>query len=553
MSSLQYVKGNPLTGFKATNSNRFDQERLEYPVSPACPAIAPPSPCRPGSSILIDGHSEGLLTEKQAHHGKEFTKGGRCTYIFAQQPAPTVDCCDVAQVTIDMLPNVALLEIFDLYVDEAWTRGWYALVHVCRKWRDIVFGSPRRLKLRLYCTNRTPVREMLYIWPALPIVLMTQPRADGADYDPDNTIAALEHKDRICQFIFHKFPRSLFEKILAETQQTFPALTHLVLVPGYTLPALPDSFLGGSAPQLQTVSLDRIPFPGLPNLLLSATHLVHLDLHDIPHSGYFSPEAIFTCLSASTSLKRLYIGFKSSQSRPDQNSRHPPPPTRTLLPVLTYFKFKGASEYLEILVARIDAPLLAWLYITFFHQVIFDTPQLAQFVDRTPKFKAYDEVQVIFSRWDVRVIGPRGFGRLGRELQLGISCGRPDWQLLSVVQVCGSSFPQAFISIVEHLYIEWRDPEHILQEVWQDDIENSQWLELLHTFTTVKHLYISGGFVPHIVPALQDPSGERVTEVLPNLQSLFLGTHFSENTQERIRQFVSARKLAGHPIAVSDW
>ena len=60
-----------------------------------------------------------------------------------------------------MLPDVALLEIFDFYGDEEHTEAWRTLVHVCQKWRNVVFGSPRRLDLRLYCTARTPVRETL--------------------------------------------------------------------------------------------------------------------------------------------------------------------------------------------------------------------------------------------------------------------------------------------------------------------------------------------------------------------------------------------------------
>jgi hypothetical protein len=48
---------------------------------------------------------------------------------------------------------------------------WHTLVHVCRRWRDLVFASPRRLNLRLLCRKDTPVREMLDIWPALPIVI----------------------------------------------------------------------------------------------------------------------------------------------------------------------------------------------------------------------------------------------------------------------------------------------------------------------------------------------------------------------------------------------
>jgi hypothetical protein len=56
-------------------------------------------------------------------------------------------------VTIDMLPEVALLKIFDFHAneDEEQIEAWHTLVHVCRKWRNIVFASPCRLDLR--CQN----------------------------------------------------------------------------------------------------------------------------------------------------------------------------------------------------------------------------------------------------------------------------------------------------------------------------------------------------------------------------------------------------------------
>ena len=88
MSSPWYVKRNSLTrSTKVTKkaSNSLDQERLEYPVSPTCPAIAwPSSPRHPGSSIMMDGHFEDLLTEEQTHHNieREYTGEGRCTYIL---------------------------------------------------------------------------------------------------------------------------------------------------------------------------------------------------------------------------------------------------------------------------------------------------------------------------------------------------------------------------------------------------------------------------------------------------------------------------------------
>ena len=82
-------------------------------------------------------------------------------------------------------------------------------------------------------------------------------------------------------------------------QGPFPELTDLVLISDTTMiPPLPDSFLGGSAPRLRNLLLVRVPFPGLPKLLLSATHLVNIRLYGVPHSGFFSPEALVTALSS---------------------------------------------------------------------------------------------------------------------------------------------------------------------------------------------------------------------------------------------------------------
>jgi hypothetical protein len=367
----------------------------------------------------------------------------------------------------------------------------------------------------------------------------------------DNVIVALKHNNRICRINLCDIPRSQLEKVLAAMQQPFPALTYLRFQPGDTVPIDSDSFLGGlTAPRLQELILDRISFPGLPKLLLSATHLVHLRLGTIPHSGYIPPQAMATCLTVLTMLESLLIEFESFRCRPDRRSRRPrpPPPTPTLLPVLTKLCFKGVSEYLEDLVAQIDAPILDKLDITFFHQLIFDTPQLTQFITRTPKFKAHDEARVFFADWHVWVTLPQAHDG---GLELAISCSHSDWQLSSLAQVCSSSFPQPLISAVEHLYILENRFSHLR---WQDNIESSQWLELLRPFTAVKGLYISREFAPRIAPALQELVGERETEVLPALQTLFLEeTIPSGHIQETIGRFVAARQLASHPVVVSHW
>lgn len=101
---------------------------------------------------------------------------------------------------------------------------------------------------------------------------------------------------------------------------------------------------------------------------------------------------------------------------------------------------------------------------------------------------------------------------------------------------------------MEHLYITWDELWH-----WQDVIENREWLELLHQFNAVKSLYICQEAVPYIFPPLQKLAVERATEVLPALQTLFFRGTSSRTVQDRIGQFVAARQLSGHPVAISCW
>ncbi len=452
-----------------------------------------------------------------------------------------------------MLPEDVLLEIFDWLLN-GYTRfdqgsAWQELAHVCRKWRNVVFGSSHRLNLRLVCTDKKPVRKMLDIWPSFPIII------SGFDTpnDGDNIVAALERNDRVCDIYLdlNKVSSSLWEKFMAEMQEPFPALRRLDLnainEADEVSPIDPDSFLGGSAPDLRHLSLRGIPFPGLPKLLSSATHLCTLRLRRIPHPGYISPEAMATCLSALTRLETISLEFQSPRSCPGRGRRHPPPPTRSVLPALTEFDFKGVSEYLDDLVARIDAPLLDRLDIGFFPQLIFHTPRLAQFICRTPNLMAPDEAHLTFYRFKAELTLPLTYGGLKSKF----FCRQSDWQLSMLAQVCSSSL--YLISSLEHLYIH--ETEYTFQPNWPDNIEDVQWLELLRPFTTVKTLYLSRDITSRIAPALQELVGERATEVLPALQSLFLEElRPLGRVQEAIDKFVAARQLSNHPtIVVSHW
>jgi hypothetical protein len=293
--------------------------------------------------------------------------------------------------SIDMLPDEILLAIFDFCAGEESeetyynlprkekVESWQTLLHVCQRWRSVVFGSPRRLNLQLVCTSGTPVLETLDIWPVLPLII----RCDG--YYPtsgiDNILAALKRSDRICRINIEHNEVFPWEEVLALMQVSFPELTDLTLRSNYEMETvLPDSFLDGSAHRLQTLDLDAISFPGLPKLLLSATHLVRLWLGDIHHPGYISPDVMVTCLSTLT--------FLYPQSYPTQENQLLHLSTRSVLPALTRFVYRGLSEYLEDFVSRIDAPRLNNLIILL-HEESHNginglPPQVAQLARRTP-------------------------------------------------------------------------------------------------------------------------------------------------------------------------
>jgi hypothetical protein len=423
-----------------------------------------------------------------------------------------------------VLPEVVLLEIFDFFVvgDQAlpsfgaehctllrtsriskrMVEWWQPLVHVCRRWSGLVFRSPRRLNLQLYCTPYERVtRETLDIWPALPLII----DGDLIFSLPMDDIFFLEHSNRIRQinFNFFRIPPPLtvseFEKVRIATQVPFPELTALTLtlnsrrLPTETVRVLvtSDSFLGGSVPRLRRLIFNGTPFPGLQKLLLSATHLVELHWN-FPHYPYISPEETVTFLSALTSLERLSLRFKfkSTQSGPSQQSRPyaPPLPTRSVLPTLMVFSFNGDNKYLEDLLARIDAPRLYQMWIEFFniflHDFYFGTPQLIQFIGRIQTFKPPNEAHVTLNNGGARFKLQSQAPNL-EIVNVDVSCTEPNWDPSGPARIRTSFSP--LLSAVESLYVyeNLHSPSEYLG--WRNGIENTEWLEFLFPFTAVKN------------------------------------------------------------------
>ena len=259
------------------------------------------------------------------------------------------------------------------------TWKWHRLAHVCRTWRHILFATSRHLHLEHVCTPRTQLKKILGYLQAFPIVVSFDYFGDSNE---DNLIAALQYRDRV-QVVEIVVSPSVFEVLSRVIQEPLPALTHLRLesyqYPFVALPIMPGTFLGGSAPRLQTICISGISFPAAPTLLSSTRDLVDVDLHNIPPSGFILPEAMVASLAALSKLESLTFGFERGMSYHDRMRL--PSITRTVLPALTKFSFDGLFEYFEDFVALIDAPQLNYLHIKYLDEdarIDYQIPQLCK-------------------------------------------------------------------------------------------------------------------------------------------------------------------------------
>jgi hypothetical protein len=462
--------------------------------------------------------------------------------------------------TINDLPDNVLLEIFHFcrwkHVREYLRNGlrppvwqWHIPAHVCQRWRHIVFASPQRLHLQIFCTYGTPVRKSLYIWPTFPIVIGYD-GWEGYRYDPrtlgptdeDNIIAALEKSSRIRE-IRLRLPGLQLGRITTMMQEQLLTLARLVLSSeDSNIPALPSQFLGRSAPHLQELTLDGIPFPTLPILLQSATDLIALELHDIPQTGYISPKAMVAALATLTRLKALEIGFRSSNARPDKLRL--PLVSRTVLPALTSFIFRGVNEYLEDFAARIELPLLRFIVIRYFNQLVdFEVPQLSRLVNRSESFKRPMRCIVkfrshrVFFRSGAITLVPESFDVFPYHIEVGIVCEGMEWQVSHLTQALSQI--SATLSNTIDFAVDF-DSEIPESEV----IDNIEWLQLLSLFSSMRTLFVPKRFAGHVAKALEDFAGVMTAEVLPALDMLCL----DRQSMSSVDKFIAVRQDSGLPV-----
>jgi len=520
-------------------------------------------------SSPIDGPKDcpskiSSTAEKCARHTEveELAGPGRGTSFAQRDLLTTPDSYHAVYVSIDALPDELLLGIFYfICVHGHYKMGcepkWKTLVHVCRRWRYLVFAAPRRLDLRLFFAERTPVVRALDVWPALPIVVDA---SDPQVWFPDNLIAAFKHNDRISEIYIAWLTSSGWRTLGRLIQGPYPALTALHIHSHDTVypPHISDSFLRGSksAPHLRSLRLHGVEFPALPKLLLSSTGLVCLSLWNILPPSYFSAEAMADYLSSLMGLGNLRIDFTCC--RPGPTCRRSPL-TRTVLPVLYSFSFRGLIEHLEYFDARIEAPRLKYIYLEFYDPVIFGIPTISLSIGSKELFslRALDQAHMLLTPFTVEITLSSRNGTIGgRSFMLAFMCNDSGWRLQSLTQDHRPFPPRSRVAKFGLFDLPLKDQNSRRQI---RTIGNARWLELLRFFTSVENLYLSEGVAVFVVPAMQELAAREgvATQVLPALQKMFIEEHwFSKTPREKafeFEEFFAAREVSGYPVSLQRW
>ena len=449
------------------------------------------------------------------------------------------------QVTIGDLSNQVLVEIFKCYHDTA--RSWPKLLHICRRWRRILFEQ-----LRLIFTHGAPVQKTLDSWPALSIVVEygKSPSFDPpAPKDEDNIIAALKQSDRVSSVCL-TVTNSLLEKLSA-IKRPFPKLEHLVLLSQDTTQlTLPSAF--GLGTQLRILRLTRITFFALPNLLYSSRTLVELHLHEVLNPWLFSPEALTDALSGMAKLRSLSLHFLPT---PHHIGASLVPSKRIVLLALTRLSFRGTAKYFEDLVVGINAPRLEDIEVTLFDVFELTLSKLRKFVNRIESHKSYRLADITSSESAISI----SMSRPGTPtcLTLELLCEPIQRQLDNMAHIC-REFSTFLFSVVDLRIIVTRPSEQADLRIivtrprsgWANRY-SEQWQRIILHFRSTNRLYVLGTenyWNICIMHALQ-PS-ERCEAVLPALHQLRIrepGPRYAPLRQAAVSLMASYR-LSGRLI-----
>ena len=267
-----------------------------------------------------------------------------------------------------------------------------------------------------------------------------------------------------------------------------------------------------------------------------------VSLRWIHPSTYPHPNQLLQTLSLLPHLEAFDIGFRSPISKRDLEGQllQSPITTHVTLPNLYRFDFGGVSIYLEALLPRMTTPLLETLIVHFFNQLTFSVPRLLQFMTTAGNFR-FNSVRLLFYHEAVAVfIFPTAETTIC-SFEVDVYCEHLDWQVSSVAQIFNVLNP--LFSDVVDITLDYR--EHTLSSEWHNQVDRTQWRDLLRAFRNAKTLRVHNGLVSDLSRCLQ-LDGEPPLELLPELTELVCPV--GSVNDKIFSAFIDEREVAGQPV-----
>jgi hypothetical protein len=386
---------------------------------------------------------------------------------------------------------------------------------------------------------------MLAHSPPLPLVIdYFYKSLDITAEDEEGITLALEKRDRVRR-VRLLMPATTLQKLIVTIDEEYPILEYLVIMPPFEDNSLILKFPQTlQAPHLRHLVLQGFALPIESRLLTNAVGLVTLYLYMRHPSSYFHPNTLLRWISLMPQLETLVIAFFFAAPTRDVGRQltYTPIMTPITLPNLHRFWFRGVSAYLEALVRGIITPRLEKLEIDFFNQATFSVPRLMQCMNTIENLR-FESAKFWFSTGRVYV------GLYPREEEMYsfammVNCWHLDWQVSSVAQISNSLSP--IFSTVDHLTLGHE--VHTRSSEEHDEVDRTEWRKLLRSFSNVKTLHITNGFVEDLSRCLRLEDGELPLELLPELQEL---TCFGrDDTSDAFTSFIDARQNAGRPVTL---
>jgi len=341
-------------------------------------------------------------------------------------------------------------------------------------------------------------------------------------------------------------PVQTLQKLIVAINEEYPILEYLILgcpKQGDTILILPETL---QAPRLRHLLLVGFSLPIGSRLLTTAMGLITISLFTVHPPTYFDPNTLLRWISFMPQLEKLGVMFCFPILNRDVERQlmRTPITTHVTLPNLLTLALRGSSAYMEAVVRHITPPRLEKLEIYLPNQPTFSIPSLLPFMNTTENLR-FSRAVFLFSNKHVGVnVYPHEEAKT-YALAIHVHCWHLDRQVSSAAQI-SNALSQKF-SAVKHLTLEHEVHSRSSEE--HNEIDRTEWRQLLRPFANVKTLLIPDGLIGEFSRCLRLDDGEFLLELLPDLQELtFSG---SGVVDDAFTQLIDARKNAGRPVTLT--